>query len=897
MLRGCAIAALFVALAPLCPGQLTTGALAGLVVDEQGSPRTEAPVLIEGEPGLSVRVRCDQRGRFQAVLPHGLYRLSAEGAPPVSVAVVAFEITPVTLVVGSTGLAAREPALTYADTFTVPGRLLLFEPTTVSEPLDFSGLASMRLPLLSQRAYPWSDVRYTLEGLNAGDPYQPGRPVILPDPQAVSGVVASPAYGSQVAVFLAEPAPAWHGNLATTETGAPLAADNLPRPATRNGLARSETFDSFTRDHADLSLPMSHRADLLVSGTGQWASESLPRASAGEDLGSRLLLGNASGRVALGRRDQLDFELSGSRSDLSDWGIPAALEALAGFRAVPSFTEPWGFAGLRETDHLDFLQGAWTRQIAGPARVGTLQVRYGFSTAHLETRPSGPRSNPGSIDLLDGTTTGAPPLANLAVRTRENVKACFEPGEFKFAGRRHAVAVGGGWELANVRNRFTAPGDSSLITVAGAPAYILELNTPLDSRARVLSPSVYVRDRAALSDFLTVDVAAVGDFARGSLPAQASLAGRADVIAWNSVSPRTGLTLALPFLRRLVLRGNYARLEDPLAARYLDFANPNSLGGAEYQPGAGGRLLARFGGPYSSVDSRLKRSHADEFNLAAEVALPGNGSVGLRLFRRDEKDRLAAVNIGVPATSFQPVRILDPGPDSVPGTFDDQTLTVFAQDPATLGNDRYLLTNPRGLRMLDEGVIAEVGTRRGRWQAHASFMAVKSWGPTNPGESALENDPGVIGALFADPNANIDASGRSYFDRGFVGKVQLMGRLPRAFGGLEWANMADYLDGLPFARRLLVTELPQGPFLVATTIRGSPEGGNRAEYVLDWNLRLSRVFLVPHGTLRLALDVLNVTNAGNRVEESDLSGPTFLERLPVAIEPPRFLRFGVNYRF
>ena len=64
------------------------------------------------------------------------------------------------------------------------------------------------------------------------------------------------------------------------------------------------------------------------------------------------------------------------------------------------------------------------------------------------------------------------------------------------------------------------------------------------------------------------------------------------------------------------------------------------------------------------------------------------------------------------------------------------------------------------------------------------------------------------------------------------------------------ASVADYMDGLVFARQLLVTGLPQGPFLVATTVRGSPEGGNRAQYVINWNLRFSRQFGLPFGRLQ-----------------------------------------------
>ncbi len=42
---------------------------------------------------------------------------------------------------------------------------------------------------------------------------------------------------------------------------------------------------------------------------------------------------------------------------------------------------------------------------------------------------------------------------------------------------------------------------------------------------------------------------------------------------------------------------------------------------------------------------------------------------------------------------------------------------------------------------------------------------------------------------------------------------------------------------------------------------------------------------------------MNVTNASNRVQEIDSSGPLFNQRLPVAIQPPRFVRFCLDYEF
>jgi hypothetical protein len=293
-----------------------------------------------------------------------------------------------------------------------------------------------------------------------------------------------------------------------------------------------------------------------------------------------------------------------------------------------------------------------------------------------------------------------------------------------------------------------------------------------------------------------------------------------------------------------------------------------------------GPLLLRFGGKYSSISPSLARPHADEFDVAANFHF-----MSIHLFRRDDKDRIAAIDTGVAPQAFTPVSFPDP--------FDGERLTVYAQNPATFGQDRYLLTNPAGLRMLNTGLVAEAGTAWRGLAVHASFVAEKSYGPTNPGDAFYQNDPGVIGALFLDPNTAINAANRSFVDRAYVGKIQAAWRLPSRWGGIEVSNVAVYTDGLVFARQLLVTGLPQGPLLVAATVRGSPEGGNRAQYAINWNLRISRQF----GRLLVSGDILNVTNTGQSLQENDLSGPLFNLRLPVSIQPPRFVRLGFRYEF
>ena len=921
--------------------QLALGRIEGAVRTSAGSPVPAAGVVIEGG-GLRLLVRAGNAGRFALALPYGRYRISLEGdqssAAPVDI--VPLETVRVTLLVipgapfrldRTTAAAPGEwtgdvGAGVYPEGFSLGSALFALEPGSVTEPLDFSGLADNRLGVVSQRGFSWTDTALQFNGLDAGDDYQPGRPQILPDTDALEATVvrsafaltSSPAYGIEIGLFPTQAGESWHASISAAGTAGALASNNLPPPASRGAITQSEQYDWFTRDHADLGGPVSRWADIFLSGSAQWAAQAAPLAVPGTNQNSRLLFGNALVRVRAGDHDRFEALYSGSRIDLAGWGEPAGMEALAARRLSPEFVLPDGVAGLNETDHLDFVQAGWTH--VWTARVaGTLQLRYGDSFAHLDTAPAVVTPiNQSSIELAGGAVTGEPPLTNLAVRARQQIAAAWEPGIMKFARTRHQFMAGGGWRTSLPQNRYRTPSDLNLITADGAPAEIVEFNTPLDSRERITSASAWVTDHVAVAPRLSLDLGVMADFSRGGLPAQSSpfgfytparqFAAQPDLIAWNSVSPRAGLAWQVPHARGLVLRGSFFRLYAPLAGRYLDYGNPNSLGGNVYQwndlngdgwfePGEQGTLLARFGGPYSSISPSLRRPHADEWNLGAQMPLPLSTLASIHLFRRDEKDRIAAIDTGVTPQDYTQVTILDPGPDGIPGTFDDRRLAVYAQNPATLGRDQYLLTNPPDLRTLNSGVNAQL---RAAWRGVtvlASFVAEKSYGPTNPGNAVYENDPGVVGALFSDPNADIDATGRAFTDRAFTGKVEALYRLPARWGGVQISTVADYTDGLAFARMLLVTGLPQGPFLVAATPRGSPGGGNRAEHVQNWNLRLSREWPLSRGRIFAVADLLNVTNEDLAIQQTDLTGPTFNQRLPIAIEPPRFVRFEVRYRF
>src|SRR6185503_14168983 len=115
----------------------------------------------------------------------------------------------------------------YPEAMSLHGILLSREPASVTEPLDFTGPNNYRLAIESQRAYSWTYTQFKLLGMDATDSYQPGRPMILPDPEALDAVVVrsafaqttSTSYGTEVGLFLLQPGAAWHGTLSTAGTG------------------------------------------------------------------------------------------------------------------------------------------------------------------------------------------------------------------------------------------------------------------------------------------------------------------------------------------------------------------------------------------------------------------------------------------------------------------------------------------------------------------------------------------------------------------------------------------------------------------------------------------------------------------------------------------------------
>ena len=473
-------------------GQLTTGSVAGTVYSVNGLPVADSPIFVAGAVGFRTVIHSSSNGDFSLTLPYGQYRLfgNVQDASSPSICVAPVQTVRFDLVVESSGalriahVAAEDFGVwtdgtrghLYPEAFPLPAVLLSREPATVTQPLDFAGLSDNRLPVTSQRGISWTETQYKLNGMDVTDSYQPGLPAVLPDVQALNEVVVRTAFAQ----------------ITSSSTGAEVGFFRQRMNTRRSALldesvgdrqpwisATDRSVSLAHQDGLEMGGPITKWADFYASVRGQWASQTEPLAADGTDQRSRSLFGNVRGRIRVTDKDQFDVLYSGSRVDLSDGGVPAGLEAFMANRLAPSFALPGGFPGQPDADHFDCWQLGWIHRQAATSGLNLIELRYGYSVAHLDTGtiPTGQSR----IELLGGAVSGAAPLANTAVRPRQEIEAFWQPGELR-AISRHQFVAGGGWKTSAPSNRFTTPSDMNLIT-----ATIVELRFVADPIHKILT--------------------------------------------------------------------------------------------------------------------------------------------------------------------------------------------------------------------------------------------------------------------------------------------------------------------------------------------------------------------------------------------------------------------------
>jgi len=778
------------------------------------------------------------------------------------------------------------------------------EPSSVTNRVDEGGIATGTVALVGAQGSTWTQNAYTLDGINLTDPFEPGKPLIYPALGGLQEFRASNALHGPGATVPAASfdmtsragGERFRFGAEAYYLGEPFQSRNWDGHQPQPGFTTAPRFRRFGEFEISAGGPFSKSRRWL--GFGSLGMQNLSRVIPDFDG-----IPTSAVKSLLARldwqprdRDQVSWLIAGQIANNSNLGAKAGIP--------PSAT-------LQGYDRFDLAQARWTHR-SGPLTLS--QLWFGISHSSLTDTFQDTVSEPNKTQLFTGKMSGAAPLESDSARIRISLGAQAQnlrrfPGSSHL---QHLLDFGIRLVRSFVTDEERIFGDLRMLFFpAEVPIQVARFNSPIRTKQRLREFLAYVDDHATAGNRLFLRFGLTLDFSRLSLPAQHSsagvfvpardFAGHGSVVSWASLSPR--LSVAVPFSLRSAqtrILAGFARYHHLLPAHYADYANPNSLGAeilewrdanhdGVYQSGEEGALLRVLGGPYSSIDRQLRRPHTNEMTIGVDHRLGRRLQTALRLFRREARRLVETVNVGVPFDAYTPVRIEDLGDDNVAGTRDDQILTVYSRNPQALGKDHYLLTNPAGFETSSKGLEAWLHAGMGnRGSVSASFLAYKATGPSSPGNGELENDPGTIGTLFDDPNTLLNALGRLYFDRAYVGK--LLGWV-EAPGGFQLGWVIKYFDGLPFGRRLIVPGLNQGPISVMATPRGQ-SGGLRTQYHLTFDQRIGRGFHCGSMRCSVVVDFFNLLNKSSRLREHDISGPLFPLRLPTEILNPRAIRFG-----
>jgi hypothetical protein len=243
------------------------------------------------------------------------------------------------------------------------------------------------------------------------------------------------------------------------------------------------------------------------------------------------------------------------------------------------------------------------------------------------------------------------------------------------------------------------------------------------------------------------------------------------------------------------------------------------------------------------------------------------------------------VNTGVVQADYLPVPFIDPGVDHGAG----QTLVAFNRPPSAFGADRYLLTNPAGHHATFGGVQVTVQTTLDRLFLIAGATAGRSEETSaNRGFLVNENDHGLIGEVFTDPNDGSNARGRPFTERGYTIKTAGVWKFSEK---VRLGIAGRYQDGQHFARLVVVPGLNQG----AEAIRAFVNGKTRFTYTMTFDGRFQKAIDIGTRRVVAVVDVFNILNQGTEIEEHAVTGP--LSRTISAVQPPRSIHIGFKMGF
>ena len=552
-------------------------------------------------------------------------------------------------------------------------------------------------------------------------------------------------------------------------------------------------------------------------------------------------------------------------------------------------------------------KGEWNKVISdstfGEVRGG--QFGYNWPLVPNATA-TGPR-----IEDLSNSLVSGPNLHRIQNRRRNQVLGSVSYFKDGLAGS-HDFKFGGEVFHETFFEEYlpTSYGNLSVsYTRNGTPSEV-DLLDPGAIDATLMTYSFFANDIWRVNNRLTLTPGVRFDRFLNSLPEQEHPAGRFstttiqfaavdELVSWNLLGPRLGITYDLTGNGRSVVKFNYGQYWWNPSNDIATAANPNRSpwfrryawadrnGNGYWDEGEQGNLLQSQGGVASTtVHPDLENTYTREYSAWIEHELATNFGVRTGLVVRQIRNQRANVDANRPFSAFDvPVTFPDPGPDGRLATGDEgppisgfnlnaaqtglPTLTTVANVPDAHG-DYYTWEVSANRRM------------SGWWSLRASFTHTWNYDHANSfaGNTVREY------ALPYTPNdlINTDREDGAFHFTNWTAK--LMSTIEAPYG-IRLTPMLRHQSGEQIGR------VVQVPFNYGTrAVLVEPLESNRMDNTTIWDLRAEKVFRFGVRSLSGFIDLYNITNTNAEFRQIYVSGSSF--GFPTTITPPRIIRFGAK---
>jgi hypothetical protein len=525
--------------------------------------------------------------------------------------------------------------------------------------------------------------------------------------------------------------------------------------------------------------------------------------------------------------------------------------------------------------------------------------------------------NPMTSDIFTGYTTGP-----AAVGRNPNKNHQFNASMTYFPERtvlgRHELKAGMQYYVSvyGVNYPDFASGNYARLLDNGAAYQIRTEDRAVEADTKLNNPNVYLSDTWRLHRRVTANLGLRYEhhylFSRGGVK-QASEFGTAatygdmDILTWNGVAPRAGVSWDMIGNGKTVLKGQWSRYLHMAAANFGNGFNPATAtvttykwhdlnNNLLYEPGEVNldpngpdfvSLATRSSAsgisttPRPIVNPDLEQAHTDETSLTVEQELVSDMAFrGLLVYKRVSGD-YGNVKVLRPFDAWNiPVTRQDPGPDGTLGTTDDGGMITFWDFDPKYRGAAYEPTSPvnrdSGHDDTYKGFELTLTKRQSRgWMALGSFQMIKRNVWISPAAT-----PSSPNDLFFPVDETWDWSGK------------LMGSY-RAPYDVTVSALYNFLAGTPQRRTNIFRNVPNA---TSVTLPLEALGAQRDpdQHVVNFRA-MKPIQLQGVRKLALSFELFNVFNVNTATTIRYVSSSTY--GAVSAILPPRVARIGAEFTF